>query len=113
MTQAQLAKRLSIERQNVSLLEADERHGTVTLQRLRRAADALGCDLHYVLVPRRPLEQTLLDAATERARQQYDRIARTQALELATIDKHELEELIREKAEEIVRARPGDAWRVG
>ena len=47
MTQLQLAKRLGITRGAVSKLETEEVANRVTLERLRRVADALGCELHY------------------------------------------------------------------
>ena len=61
MTTAQLARRLKIPQSNVSIFEKAERNKTITLRSLERIAEALDCDLHYVLVPKRSLKSTLSD----------------------------------------------------
>jgi hypothetical protein len=48
---------------------------------LRWAADALGCDLVYLLVPRRPLTAVVRDRARELARGQAAAVAQTMLLE--------------------------------
>lgn len=63
MTTAQLAKRMGIPQSNVSIFEKAERNKSITLKSLERAADALGCDVHYVFVPRTSLEKTLAERA--------------------------------------------------
>ena len=57
MSRNQLAKRLGIARLNN--LEGNEVSGGVTLARLQRAANALGCRLVYALVPKSSLEETV------------------------------------------------------
>jgi len=59
MTTRQLASRLGIRQPSLLALEKSEVAGTVSLDTLRRAADALECDLVYVLVPRRPLDENV------------------------------------------------------
>lgn len=63
MSLADLGHRMGITPQSVSSLEAAERNGGIRLDSLRRAADALDCDLAYVLLPRRGLEETVRRAA--------------------------------------------------
>src|SRR5262245_47394175 len=57
MSTAEMGKRMGAIQQNVSGLERAEQHGTIKLDTLRRAADALDCDLIYVLLPRKGLEE--------------------------------------------------------
>src|SRR5258708_6275127 len=52
MTTAQLARRLGVTKQRVGVLERAEAEGKLTLASLKRAAQALGCDLVYAIVPR-------------------------------------------------------------
>jgi predicted DNA-binding mobile mystery protein A len=59
MPQAQLAKRLGVTQRSVQSMEKGEASEGIRLETLRRAADALGCDLVYALVPREPLGETL------------------------------------------------------
>ena len=52
MTSAYLAKRLGITLSTATRLELSEAEDRITLATLRRAAEALDCELHYALVPR-------------------------------------------------------------
>ena len=57
--QSELAARLGCARQAWAQFEASEARGAISIASLRRAADVLGCDLVYYLVPRDALpEQT-------------------------------------------------------
>ena len=49
---AEVATRLGLVPSSLSRLETSERRGSIRLDNLRRAADALGCELVYVLLPR-------------------------------------------------------------
>jgi hypothetical protein len=50
---------------------------------LQRAADALGCDLVYALVPRQPLEQIVAGRARDVSRDQLARVDHSDARGLA------------------------------
>ena len=67
MSQADLGRRMGVNASTVMSLERGEREGRVQLDTLRRAADALDCDLVYALVPRRPLESAVQDRARRKA----------------------------------------------
>lgn len=81
MTQAQLASRLGINQKSVHAMEVAEAEGGIRLGTLSRAADALGCDLVYVLLPRRPLQEVVEDRAREIASRQLDAVEQTMLLE--------------------------------
>jgi hypothetical protein len=51
------------------------------LDTLRRAADALGCDLVYLLVPRRPLTTVVHERVRDLARSQAAAVEQTMRLE--------------------------------
>ena len=55
MSAAALAARMGTTAGAVTRLEQSEAADRIRLDTLRRASDALGCDLVYLLVPRRPL----------------------------------------------------------
>ena len=67
MSAAELGRRMGTVESSVLRLEAAERHDRARLDTLRRAADALDCDLVYALVPRRPLEEMVADQARRKA----------------------------------------------
>jgi predicted DNA-binding mobile mystery protein A len=81
MSTGQLAQRLGSRQPWVLQLEKAEVKGTVTLASLRKAADALGCDLVYALVPRKPLEQMVHDQADKVAKQEMATVSHSMALE--------------------------------
>ena len=81
MSAAVLAARLGTTAGAVTRLEQSEAADRIRLDTLRRAADALGCDLVYLLVPRRPLTATVQERAREVARVQAAAIEQTMLLE--------------------------------
>jgi len=82
MSLADAATRLGVAASTMLRIEASEARGRIQLDSLQRAADALGCDLHYVLVPRKPLAQQVDAAATEQA----DRIMKRAQMHMALED---------------------------
>ena len=81
MTAAVLAARMGTTAGAVTRLEQSEAADRIQLDTLRRAADALGCDLVYLLVPRRPLTTVVRDRARELARRQVEAVEQTMRLE--------------------------------
>ena len=81
MSAAALAGRLGITSGAVTRLEQSEAADRARLETLRRAADALGCDLVYLLVPRRPLTAVVRDRARQLARLQVTAVEQTMRLE--------------------------------
>jgi predicted DNA-binding mobile mystery protein A len=69
MSGKELARRLGVSQSTVAELEASEADDRIQLGTLRRAADALDCDLIYVMLPRTSLE----DAVQARARAKASR----------------------------------------
>lgn len=59
---------LGVTRQAAHRIEASEASGTITLNRLREAADALGCDVAVLLVPREDMETWVEGKALKAAR---------------------------------------------
>lgn len=97
MPQRELARRMGISQPSAQALERREASGTITLDSLERAADALGCDLVYALIPRQPLETTLREQAEKVARAQWGATEHTMALEDQAVprDSGVMEELTR------------------
>lgn len=81
MTAVALARRLKMRSSSVHKFEQAEIDESISLASLRKVAAALGCELHYALVPKKPLEKMLHDRAHELARKQLSPVAHTMALE--------------------------------
>jgi len=110
MTREQLAKRLGICRVSAYRLEKDEAAGRITLNRLQNAAEALDCDLVYVLMPRTTLEETVRTQAMKRAKKLFDRVNVSQALEASAVTDEALEQQIEDLATEYTVTRPANLW---
>jgi predicted DNA-binding mobile mystery protein A len=110
MTKTQLAKRMGIARPNLNRLEANEVSGAITIASLQKAANALGCELRYVLVPKQPLQEMVNKQALRRARQKLGRVNQSQALEASAIQSEKLEDAIIDLARELELKRPTDLW---
>ena len=103
-----MADRLGVSTPAVYELERSEKAGTIQLNTLRRAADALDCDVVYALVPRRSLDHTLQTAAIERARRDMAAVNQSMRLEDQELNAEEREHRLSEYVAELIRS--GDVW---
>ena len=112
MTSAVLAARLEITSSGVRKLEQAEASDAITLATLRRVAEALDCELQYVLVPRRPLREMRWNQARKLAQQWQQRAGRTMALEAQTVASPSaaMEDRIEAMAQEILRTSGTRLW---
>jgi len=110
MTAAQLARRMNITQPSVAALEKAETHGTITLARLERAADALGCTWVHVLVPNRPLEDIVQERARRHIHKELSRVDHTMALEAQNLDNDALAIEREELVAELLRTRIHRIW---
>lgn len=81
MTTAQLARRVGVAQSVVSNFEKSERQKTITLQSLEKIAQSLECELHYVLIPKKGLEQELYERARALHEQRMKKIEHHMRLE--------------------------------
>jgi len=110
MTTAQLAQRLGVSQPRVVELEKSEVGGNVSLNSLQRAAEALGCRLVYVLVPERPLAETVRERAELVAQRQINAVAQSMRLEDQEVtSKDAAKELQRRHVERLLQ-QPARLW---
>jgi predicted DNA-binding mobile mystery protein A len=110
MTTAQFGRRLGVSQPRIIELEKSEANGTVTLNTLQRAAEALGCRLVYVLVPERPLAEVVTERTALIAERQAEAVEHTMRLEdQAVKDKRAARALRQQMIEELLR-RPARLW---
>lgn len=88
MSADQLAERLSLSRSRVTQLENAEIHDAVTLRSLKEAANAMGCDFVYAIVPKNSstLESILKEQAKKVAEERIARVAHSMSLEAQSVD---------------------------
>ena len=110
MTTAQLARRIGVTQPRIIELEKAEISGTVTLHSLQRAAEALGCQVVYALVPNRPLAEVVRARAELIAEKQLVSVRHTMSLEDQTVqDKEANNELRQQFVQELLR-KPARLW---
>ena len=111
MSSAQLAARMSISRQSLEALESREVAGTATMEALRRAADALDCDLLYALVPRQASLDAVVEAqATRVAERLVKRAGHTMGLENQHVSARETVDQIAVVTRRLLADWPRDLW---
>lgn len=105
MSSAELGERLGVSQQTVAEFEKSEQHGTIKLDTLRRAADALDCDLAYFLVPRQGLQAMVQQRATEKARNHVRGVSHHSRLEDQQLDETQERDQISDLALELLDRR--------
>lgn len=111
MTATHLARKLDVSTSTVTRLEISEADDTVSLGTLRRAAEALGCELQYALVPKKSLASTLEARASALAQQQMAAISHTMALEAQSTSRKTVEAQTRALAESLLKGSRRALWR--
>lgn len=86
MTAKQLGARLGVSQPRALKIEEAEVSGALTLNTLERAAQALNCQLVYVLVPEKPLEELTRERAERLARKQFQITGHSRTLEDQKVD---------------------------
>jgi predicted DNA-binding mobile mystery protein A len=110
MTSAQLAHRLNVSQPRIVVLEQAEVNGSITLQSLQRAAEALGCRLIYALIPEKPLAETVRERAELVADHQASAIEHTMRLEDQAVKNKSVARALREQTIEDLLRRPARLW---
>lgn len=105
MTTAELGQRMGLTQSRVSQIERSEELGSIRLDTLERAAQALNCQVRYVFVPNEPLEEMVQRQARLRAQAEVDAVAHTMALEDQVTEPGVLDSLVQEMAERFVDER--------
>jgi len=109
MRTGQLARRMNVTQPRIVELEAAEAHGNVTLKSLQRAGEALGCRVVYLLIPERPLGETLKERAIRLAERQFEDARQTMRLENQDTGGTYRDDAIRKLAEALLE-HPSRLW---
>ncbi len=91
MSSKALARRIGISQGSMSEAEKSEENDSISLSKLKRAANALNCDLVYYLLPREPIDRMM----EKRAMYLAELMLRNQTKK-ENIDKSDIERLASE-----------------
>lgn len=112
LTSTQLAIRLGVSQPAVVRLENSEKQGSISLNSLKKIAEAVDCNLVYALVPKRSLEETLASQAKLAAEKLVGRVDHSMALEAQSTSKAEIQKQIDEVAGELMRNLDKRIWEI-
>ena len=105
MSGPELARRLDVSPQSVHEFERNEVSGSIRFETLRRAAEALDCDLEYVLVPRQGLQDSVERRAIQKATRHIEPIAHHSRLESQSVSSEAAEAQVDDLAATLVDRR--------
>lgn len=111
MTAKDMAQRMALTEARIYALENGELEGATTLKSLRRAAEAMNCELVYAFIPKISLEQMVEQQALKLARSQVGRVDRTMRIEEQGTSNAVIEAKVKELADDYRRNPPRKLWR--
>jgi predicted DNA-binding mobile mystery protein A len=110
MNGRQLAARMGVTPSRISELEEAERTGAVTINSMRRAAEALDCRFVYMLLPASSLEETLEAQVEKYLREKFQRVGQSMLLEEQELEHRDEALLFRSMREEFMHDTPKAVW---
>jgi predicted DNA-binding mobile mystery protein A len=105
MSADQLARRLGTTRQAALRLERTELEGGIRLSSLRRAAEALDCQLVYAFVPNSTLEEAVQRQARRVVGAELARVDQTMLLEAQRVEGDGAADLLNDLAAAVIDSR--------
>ena len=106
-----LSRRCSVNDSTVSRLEGREVDGSITLNSLKKLADAMDCELVYGLVPREGSYSKLLKRqARKYVDQNFDVVNHSMMLEMQQLSQQDREKLAELRAEELAKSVDSAIW---
>jgi len=110
ITTEQLAGRMGVTRQAVLQVEAAERKRQVTWASLRKAADAMDCEVVFALVPRGSINQVLLRQGRRQAEKHIARVSHSMKLDAHIVGPDEEAQQVEELAAHLAAERSRGLW---
>ncbi len=110
LSSSSLGRKLSVTQPAITQLEKSESEGSISLNTLRKVAEAMNCSLVYALVPKTSLESILDDRARKVATELIASVDHSMALESQSTSVEEQEKQIAELADELKRNLDKRLW---
>jgi predicted DNA-binding mobile mystery protein A len=110
MTTAQLGRRQGVSQPRAVTIEKAEATGAITLDSLKRAAQALDCRLVYALVPRAPLDVLIKERATLLAKQRLLSTGHSMRLEAQDVDALDEDEQLKSLVRKLIEHGGSKLW---
>jgi predicted DNA-binding mobile mystery protein A len=105
------AQRVGIAAPTLLQSESAEAHGRISMEQLRRLANALDCELVYALIPRQPLMRSVEEQAENLARQEILGVTHSMGLEAQRPSDDFVDRQILERKQELLIGSWSRLWR--
>ena len=110
MTITQLAKRLEVSPNRVSVIEQSELSGAVTINTMKKIANQLGCTFVYGVVPHKSLKHIIRNRAMKVAKKLMSDSSHTMFLEKQNLPQAQEEKMYSTKVKELCSKIPHYLW---
>ena len=110
MTTTQLARRLGVVQSRAVAIGQAEAAGKITLNSLERAAQAMDCRLVYVLVPRKPLDELVMERAERLARKRMESTRHSMVLEAQGVEAADEQEQLKRMIDRLLEKAGSEIW---
>ena len=110
MSGAQLARKLSVTRDQVSKAERAELSGSVSLKKMQEMAEAMNCRFVYAVVPKTNIEELIRERAFAKAKEQVKLTSTHMALEKQMLSNENLQFEISRVAQEFLDSSSTNLW---
>jgi predicted DNA-binding mobile mystery protein A len=107
MSLRQLGQRVGMTKASVAQMEQREAEGAITVNSIRKLANALEADVYYFVVPRRCLEEMVIGRAETLAKRLVREVADSMALEDQATSKERLAQLVEHHTERLLADESG------
>jgi predicted DNA-binding mobile mystery protein A len=92
------------------MIEKAEATGSITLESLERAAQALDCRLVYAFVPRKPLDTLVKERARLLAQKRLESASHTMALEAQGVETSDENEQLKRLVQQFIAKSSSKLW---
>ena len=110
LTTAQLGRKLGVSQPRIVKIEKSEANGSITLDSLERAAQALDCRVVYALVPRESLGNIIEKRAHQKAKKRLESTSHTMALEAQRPEPDDENEQLKRLANDLIQKGGSSLW---
>ncbi|MBU1043273.1 MAG: mobile mystery protein A [Candidatus Omnitrophica bacterium] len=110
MTMTQLAKRLEVSTNRVSVIEQSEISGTLTINSMKKIANQLDCTFVYGVVPRQSLKHIIKSRAMKVAKKIINNSSHTMFLEKQVLPQAQEKKMFNTKVKELTTKIPHYLW---
>ena len=106
-----ISKRSGLSKAEIFRIERGEVEGKVQLDTLRRLAQAMDCELHYAIVPRKKVDALISEKAHEAAVRIVSEMSTHMKLEMQGLSKHQVDDQVRMVQSQLLSMSSQSFWK--